>query len=74
MRDSDIEPAWAVIKRAEAHGCTFAIEHGQLAVEFPETIDPEIWRSIQFDVLEHKLLIGGLIHARAELERERRRG
>ena len=74
MRDSDMVPAWRVIKRAEAHGCTFKIEAGKLAVEFPETIDPEVWRSIQFDVLEQKLIISGLVHARAELERERRHG
>jgi hypothetical protein len=74
MPDSEMEAAWRVIKRAEAHGCTFKIEAGRLAIEFPERIDQELWRSIQFDVLEHKLMIAGLVHARAELERERRHG
>jgi hypothetical protein len=72
MRDSDIEPAWAVIQRAEALGFTFAIEDGKLAVEWPEP--EEQWVELRQEILKHGLMIAKLTIARAELEKERRHG
>ena len=72
MRDSDIEPAWEVMQRAEANGFTFAIEDGKLAVEWPEP--EELWIELRQEILKHGLMIAKLTIARAELETERRNG
>lgn len=72
MRDSDIEPAWRVLTRAEALGLTFAIEDGKLAISFPEP--EEQWLGLKQEVLRHRLMIAGLVNARAELKRERGNG
>lgn len=68
MRDSDIEPAWAVVKRAEAAGFTFAIEGGKLAVTFPEP--EERWAELRQEIFRHREMIAKLAFARAELERD----
>ena len=65
MRDSDIEPAWRVMQRAEAAGFTFAIEDGKLAITFPEP--EEAWRELRHEILKHVRMIAGLTKARAEL-------
>ena len=70
MDERDIEPAWAVIQRAEAVGFTFSIQDGKLAVEWPEP--EERWFELRQEILLHKLMIAKLTFARAELERERR--
>lgn len=70
MRDSDIEPAWRVMQRAEANGFTFAIEDGRLAVTWPEP--EEQWIELRQEILQHRRLIAGLTKAREELEAERR--
>jgi hypothetical protein len=72
MRDSDIEPAWAVMQWAEANGFTFAIEDGKLAVECPEP--EELWVELRQQILKHRLMIAKLTMARAELGKERRHG